>query len=126
MWLLLTTVLVNSYSGTVISYLTVPKMKPPIETFDDLTVCENVGLILRQDYVIGKQILVTFSPHSYTYSVWLCHFFFICQEAKTGTLKILGDQLRQYPERLFTDQSQINVRLLTGRFAYPHVYNIHK
>ena len=60
---------------------------------------------------------------SLVFSVWLlCHFFFICQEAKTGTLKILGDQVRQYPERLFTDQSKINVRLLTGRFAYPHVY----
>lgn len=59
-WLLLTTVLVNSYSGTVISYLTVPKMKPPIETFEDLTACETVGIILREDFVIGKQILVMF------------------------------------------------------------------
>jgi hypothetical protein len=60
-WLLLTTVLVNSYSGTVISYLTVPKMKSPIETFEDLTACENVGIVLREDFVIGKQILVMFS-----------------------------------------------------------------
>jgi hypothetical protein len=59
-WLLLTTVLVNSYSGTVIFYLTVPKMKPPIETFEDLIACEDVEIILRQDFVIGKQILVQF------------------------------------------------------------------
>ncbi len=122
MWLLLTTVLVNSYSGTVISYLTVPKMKPPIETFEDLIACENVGIILRQDFVIGQQILV----HLFSFSSLLVisqNMFFICQEAKSGTLKILGDQARKYPERLFTDQAKINARLLTGRFAFPNVNN---
>lgn len=104
-------------------------MKPPIETFEDLTACENVGIILREDFVIGKQILVTFfSSFFFFFALLLPNIFslYICQEAKTGTLKTLGDQARQYPERLFTDQSKINVRLVTGRFAHPHVNNSQK
>lgn len=57
-WLLIATVLVNSYSGTVISYLTVPKMKPPINTFEDLAISEDVELILLADNVITMQIMV--------------------------------------------------------------------
>ncbi len=57
-WLLIATVLVNSYSGTVISYLTVPKMKPPINTFEDLVISEDVELILLADSVITMQIMV--------------------------------------------------------------------
>ena len=57
-WLLAGIVLVNSYSGIVISSLTVPKMKPAVESLDDLAVNEDVGLILRLDTPIGQQILV--------------------------------------------------------------------
>jgi hypothetical protein len=57
-WLLIATVLVNSYSSTVISYLTVPKMKPPINTFDDLAISEEVELVLLADNVITMQIMV--------------------------------------------------------------------
>lgn len=57
-WLLVATVLVNSYSGTVVSYLTVPKMKPPINTFEDLATSEDVGILIKEDVVIGLQILV--------------------------------------------------------------------
>ncbi|EFX79724.1 hypothetical protein DAPPUDRAFT_244347 [Daphnia pulex] len=61
-WLLIATVLVNSYSGTVISYLTVPKMKPPINTFKDLAASKEVELILLAETVIEQQIrLQTFS-----------------------------------------------------------------
>lgn len=57
-WLLIATVLVNSYSSTVISYLTVPNMKPPINTFDDLAISEEVELVLLADNVITMQIMV--------------------------------------------------------------------
>jgi ionotropic glutamate receptor len=53
-------VLVNSYSGTIISYLTVPKMKPSINTFEDLVSSEdNIQLVLLADTVIAQQIQVT-------------------------------------------------------------------
>ena len=57
-WLLIATVLVNSYSGTVVAYLTVPKMKPAINTFEDLVANEDVGFIIKDDVIIGQQILV--------------------------------------------------------------------
>lgn len=57
-WLLIATVLVNSYSGTVVAYLTVPKMKPSINTFEDLLANEDVGFLIKDDVIIGQQILV--------------------------------------------------------------------
>lgn len=57
-WLLVATVIVNCYSGTVISYLTVPKNKPKINSFEDLAASNEVGVIIRGDFVIGQQILV--------------------------------------------------------------------
>ena len=48
----------HSYSGTVISYLPVPKMKQPINNLEDLARSEDVGLILLADTVIEQQIKV--------------------------------------------------------------------
>ncbi|XP_057369972.1 glutamate receptor 1-like [Daphnia carinata] len=98
-WLLVAMVLVNSYSSTVVSYLTVPKMKPSIQTFEDLAASPAVGLILKVDTDIGQKIL----------------------EAESGVLKILGDQARREPDRLFTDPGKINARLIKGRYAYPYL-----
>ncbi|KAK4019074.1 hypothetical protein OUZ56_001104 [Daphnia magna] len=98
-WLLVAMVLVNSYSGTVVSYLTVPKMKPSIHTFEDLAANPDVGIILKVDTDIGQKIL----------------------EAESGALKILGDQARSEPDRLFTDPVKINARLVTGLYAYPYL-----
>lgn len=52
-------VLVNSYSGIVISSLTVPKMKPPIESLEDLALSKETSIVLRHDYTMGIQILVS-------------------------------------------------------------------
>lgn len=56
-WALVAMVLVNSYSGTVISYLTVTKMKPKINSFEDLAAQPQIKIIARSDAVIGQQIL---------------------------------------------------------------------
>ncbi len=66
-WVLVATVLVNSYSGTVISYLTIPNMKPAINTFEDLVANEDVELILLADTMTKKQIMV---------SIFIVIFFF--------------------------------------------------
>jgi hypothetical protein len=58
-WLLGAMVLVNSYSGIVISSLTVPRMKPPIETLQDLATSKETGIVLRYDMTMGEQILVS-------------------------------------------------------------------
>jgi hypothetical protein len=52
------TVLVNSYSGTIVSSLTVPKMKPQINTFEDVAASNDVSLIIKPDVIIGQQMLV--------------------------------------------------------------------
>jgi hypothetical protein len=52
--------MVNSYSGTIISCLTVPKMKPAINSFEDLVTMEDAKLILLADTVIAQQIRVKF------------------------------------------------------------------
>ena len=79
-WALVGMVLVNSYSGIVISSLTVPKMKPSIDSFEDLAKSEDIGIILRSDTVIGKQILVCYLSRpwltifgiiSFSYSWWI-------------------------------------------------------
>nr|CAH0102497.1 unnamed protein product [Daphnia galeata] len=96
-WLLVATVLVNSYSGTVVAYLTVPKMKPSINTFEDLAASEDVQLLIKEDVIIGQQILA----------------------AKSGVLKTLADQARRFPADFMSkDQVTIDARLATGRYAY--------
>ena len=58
-WLLIAAmVLVNSYSSIVISSLTVPKMKPSIDSLEDLAASEDVDVVLRSDVSTGEQILV--------------------------------------------------------------------
>ncbi len=58
-WLLVAMVMVNSYSGTVISYLTVPKMKPSINTFHDLAVNhQDIDIIIWEESALGQLILV--------------------------------------------------------------------
>ena len=58
-WLLIAIVLVNSYSSTIISYLLVTKMKPSINTFEDVFNSKEIGIVLREDYATGKQILAS-------------------------------------------------------------------
>jgi hypothetical protein len=57
-WLLAAMVLVNSYSGTVVSHLTAPRMMPSINTLDDLATSENTGVIVIDNTLIAQDIMV--------------------------------------------------------------------
>jgi hypothetical protein len=57
-WLLAAMVLVNCYSGTVVSYLTAPRMIPSINNLEDLAASEDVGVLVLDNNVIGQQIMV--------------------------------------------------------------------
>ncbi|XP_046452808.1 glutamate receptor ionotropic, delta-2-like [Daphnia pulex] len=94
-WLLAAMVLVNSYSGTVVSYLTAPKMMPSINTLEDLAASEDVGVVLFDNSVIEQDIM----------------------EATSGTLKILGDQVRRYPNRKLNSIPQAITLLETGHYV---------
>jgi hypothetical protein len=49
-WLLAAMVLEKCYSGTVVSYLTAPRMIPSINNFEDLTASEDVGVLVIDNY----------------------------------------------------------------------------
>lgn len=57
-WVLGAMILVNSYSGTVISSLTLPISLPPIRTLEDLVESREVSLIGRSDLYIYQKIMV--------------------------------------------------------------------
>ncbi|XP_046636082.1 glutamate receptor ionotropic, delta-1-like isoform X1 [Daphnia pulicaria] len=121
-WLLIVTVLVNSYSGTVISYLTVPKMKPPINTFEDLAASKEVELILLAETVIEQQIRVRDRSNSNDFFNIIICVRCLClfrKDAKTGVMKILGDQVRNNPDRILNSVPKVNSQIATGRYAFP-------
>ena len=55
--------IVNSYASTVISYLSVTKMKSPINSFQDLAEQHDIELALWKDTVIANYILVKLIEH---------------------------------------------------------------
>ncbi len=60
-WVLAATVLVNGYSGTITSALTVPKMKRAVDSLEDLAYMEDTGevsLSIQPDTILGQNILV--------------------------------------------------------------------
>ena len=42
-------------------------MKPTVESFEDLAKSEDVGIVLRSDFIIGQQILVCFMFRPFSY-----------------------------------------------------------
>ena len=56
-------VLVNCYSSLVTSSLTVPNMKPSIESLEDLAASKKVDVVLRSDMPTGEKILVIYDKH---------------------------------------------------------------
>lgn len=43
------------------------------------------------------------------------------QQATSGIFKVLGDQVRSEPDRIFTDPFKLAAKLGTGHFAFPFV-----
>lgn len=62
-WLLGISVLIFSYTSIVVSSLTSPRMKPSINSYEDLANSQEVALILRTDLVPMKRILVCFTDY---------------------------------------------------------------
>ncbi len=48
----------------------------------------------------------------------LCH---LPKDAETGTLKVLGDQVRSKPDRIASSVPKVYSRLESGNFAFPFV-----
>ncbi|KAI9553417.1 hypothetical protein GHT06_021321 [Daphnia sinensis] len=98
-WVLGAMVLVNSYTGIVISSLTTTKTKPSIDSLEDVAASTVTKILLRHDTSIGEQILI----------------------ATSGVFKALGDQARRNPENIVGDAFKVTEKLETGRYAFPFI-----
>ena len=52
------TIMVYSYSGLLISSLTVPRMTKPIETLEEVATSNEVILFINPDQGLGKRVMV--------------------------------------------------------------------
>jgi len=52
------TVMVYSYSGLLISSLTVPRMTKPIETLEEVAASTDLILFINPDQGLGKRVMV--------------------------------------------------------------------
>ncbi|XP_057378577.1 probable glutamate receptor [Daphnia carinata] len=98
-WVLGAMVLVNSYTGIVISSLMTTKTKPSIDSFEDLAASTETEILLRHDTSIGEQILL----------------------ATSGVFKTLGDQARRNPGNIVGDAFKVTEKLETGHYAFPFI-----
>ena len=57
-WCLMVVVLVNSYSGSLVSYLTVPVYEKTIDSFEELAKQKEIHLTLEDHSVLSKDIMV--------------------------------------------------------------------
>ncbi len=58
-------VLINAYSGNLVSYLTVPKLKPIVSSFEDLASSLHLKVAVDAKSVLADRFLVTEKFHSY-------------------------------------------------------------
>ncbi|EFX61709.1 hypothetical protein DAPPUDRAFT_272119 [Daphnia pulex] len=66
---------------------------------EELAASKEVKIVLRSDTSTGVQIL----------------------QATSGIYKVLGDQVRNEPDRIFDDPLKLATKLQSGRFDYPFV-----
>lgn len=112
-------VLVNSYSGIVISSLTVPKLQQSIDSLEELAESKEVGVLLRYDTSIGEKILV----FKWILLMWIPFVINVWfqQQATSGVYKAVADKARKFPDHVLGDPFKLNVMLETGHYAYPFV-----
>lgn len=125
-WLLGALVLVNSYSSIVVSSLTVPKLQPAVNSFQDLVSNGEVTLISQKSVVITQIILVSFFLQTKIVqllkNIYLrLRITYMLQSAQSGVYLALGNQLRQHPERMFLDFPSTYKKLGDGHHAFAWV-----
>ncbi|XP_046633905.1 glutamate receptor ionotropic, delta-2-like [Daphnia pulicaria] len=96
LWCLVAVVICNAYSGTLTSFLTVTKMKPIINSLEELASSDHYKLTAEYNSAFNDKFL----------------------KAKSGYLKVLGDSLRQNPHLLFRDYSEANENVLNKNAVY--------
>ncbi len=46
---------------------------------------------------------------------------YLSKQATSGVYKVLGDKARRHPDQIVGDPFKLNIKLETGKFAYPFV-----
>ncbi|XP_046649955.1 ionotropic receptor 93a-like isoform X1 [Daphnia pulicaria] len=94
-WCLTMVVLVNAYTGTLMSYLTVPKLRPIVNTLEELAASSETRMTV--DFELGKARMFL--------------------EATSGPNKVIGNSLRNNPQLLIKGNTLDGVKNVLQRGA---------
>ena len=117
-------VIINSYTGNLTSYLTIPALNSIPNSFEELAAREDLSIIVEDKSVLSEQILVCtrlLSPSGAL--LWIvCHSQLFRKDATSGAFKILGDSLRKNPHHVFKATANGEALIATRKVAYPGVF----
>ena len=122
-WCLMSIVIVYSYTGKLTSYLTVPKLRPIPNSFEELAKNENYKLAVQANTVLAKSILVRCHTFFHDISCFMLRVSLKMpnQDAKSNSFRILGDFLRANPKYLFQTEEEIIKLVIEDDAAHPTV-----
>ena len=129
LWLLAATVLVNSYSGTLITSLTVTKLKPTVNSLEDLAASNDLVMTVSSNSVMSQNIfvsiivtLVVFHGLQRTYMVKNIYYNLVgLQNGTSNTLKTITATMRKHPKSIYLTPEEGLDRLFSLKYAFPTV-----
>ncbi|XP_059350480.1 glutamate receptor ionotropic, delta-2-like [Daphnia carinata] len=98
-WLLAATVLVNCYSGTLMSSLTLTKFKATINSLEDLAASKELTMTASANSVMAETML----------------------NAHSSALKAIGNAMRQKPDSIFLTPEKGLHNIFSLKYAFPTV-----
>lgn len=122
MWCLIVVVFNYAYTGTLVSFLSVPKLKPIISSLEDLPTSSLTLLVPKGT---AFEAVFTVRHLQTTYKTVFLNHLMITQEATEGIYKTLGDILRSHAEQL-TSEDVGPQRVLNGSSAFIYVSKVIK
>ena len=96
-------ILINSYAGHLISYLSIPKMTPIPSSIEEVAYKTKTGLTVEAGSILADNIMVSFL-HSNEWPLTDC---IEKQNAKSGPYKAIADVIRSNPKLLFKAPGQV-------------------
>lgn len=126
-FLLMATVIVNCYSGNLMSALTVPRLKPAINSLEelaaskDLVLTVNVKSVFAETILVSKMKLSVFECGDTHRIIQLLILFAHIQNSNSSTFKAIGDAMRRKPESMYLTPAKGLKNILSLKFAFPTV-----
>lgn len=123
-WCLGVFVILNAYSGTLLSAMIVPKVEPVPKSLEDIAFGRpnnKLKIITEKNQLLSRYFLVRVHSNCQLRGYDVMETRFNTQEATSGPYKELGDMARAEPKLLFTTPEQRTELLWTDQYAYPAV-----